>query len=97
MKGYIVMDAEIIDTEAYAEFSKKAPAAVAANGGRTLARTDNIETVVGDWSPKRLVILEFDSLNAAKGYIDSAEYAALEDVRRRALKINTVVLEGIDF
>ena len=96
MKGYIVMDAEIIDTEAYSEFAKKVPAAVAAHGGRILVRTSNIEAVQGAWVPKRFVILEFDSLEAARGYIGSAEYAALDDVRRRATRANIVVVEGHD-
>lgn len=42
--------------------------------------------------PKRFVILEFDSLNAARDYISSAEYAALDDVRRRATKANIVIV-----
>ena len=96
MKGYLVMDAEIIDTEAYSEFARQVPAAVAAHGGRILVRTSNVEEVQGDWVPKRFVILEFDSLNAARGYIRSAEYAALDDVRRRATRANIVIAEGLD-
>ncbi len=96
MKGYLVMDAEIIDAEAYAEFAEKVPAAIAAHGGRLLVRTSDLEAVQGDWLPKRLVILEFDSLKAAKGYIASAEYADLEDVRRRATRADIVVVGGID-
>ena len=42
MKGYVVMDAEIIDIEAYAEFAKQVPPAVAAHGGRILVRTSNV-------------------------------------------------------
>ena len=42
-------------------------------------RTSNIEAVQGDWALKRLVILEFDSLETAKGYISSADYAAIDD------------------
>ena len=96
MKGYVVMDAEIIDTEAYSEFAKHVPAAVAAHGGRILVRTSDIEVIQGDWVPKRFVILEFDNLTAAKGYIGSAEYAALNDLRRRATKANIVVVEELD-
>lgn len=95
MKGYVIMDAEIIDTEAYAEFAEKVPAAIAGHGGRLLARTSDVEVIQGDWSPKRIVVLEFDSLMAAKGYLCSAEYAALDDVRRRATKADIVVVEGL--
>ena len=94
MKGYVVMDAEIIDSEAYSEFAKHVPAAVAAHGGRILVRTSDIEAIQGDWVPKRFVILEFDSLRAAKGYLGSDEYVALDDLRRRATKANIVVVEG---
>ena len=96
MKGYLVMDAEIIDTEAYSEFAKKVPAAVAAHGGRILVRTSNIEAVQGDWVPKRFVILEFDTLEAAKGFVGSADYRALDDLRQRAANSRTVVVEGSD-
>ena len=96
MKGYVVMDAEIINTEAYSEFAEKSAAAIAVHGGRLLARTSNIEVIQGDWVPKRFVILEFDSLESAKGYVDSAEYAALDAFRRRATRANIVILEGYD-
>lgn len=96
MKGYVLMDAEVIDSEAYSEFAGKSSAAIAAHGGRLLVRTSDIEVVQGDWAPKRLVVLEFDSLEAAKGYLGSAEYAALDDVRRRATRAEIVVVEGLD-
>ena len=95
MKGYVLMDAEIIDAEAYSEFAGKVPAAIAAHGGRLLVRTSDVEVVQGGWEPKRLVILEFDSLEAAKGYLGSAEYAALDDIRRRATRAEIVVVEGL--
>ena len=58
MNGHVLMDAEIIDTEAYAEFARKSPEAIAAHGGRVLVRTSDIEAVQGDWEPKRLAVLE---------------------------------------
>ena len=96
MKGYVVIDAEIIDAEAYTDFAEKSSAAIAAHGGRVLARTSNVEAIQGDWTPKRFVIVEFDSPDAAKGYINSSEYAALNDLRQRATKANIVVVEGSD-
>ena len=96
MKGYVVMDAEIIDTEAYSEFAEKSSAAIAANGGRLLARTSDVDVIQGDWIPKRFVVLEFDSLEAARGYMDSAEYQALDDLRRRATRADIVIFEGLD-
>ncbi len=96
MKGYVIMDAEIIDTEAYSEFAEKSPQAIAAHGGRLLARTSDVDVIQGNWVPKRFVIVEFDSLEAAKGYMESVEYEDLDDLRRRATRANIVVFEGVD-
>lgn len=96
MKGYVIMDAEIIDAEAYTEFAEKSPAAIAAHGGHLLARTSDVDVIQGDWVPKRFVIVEFDSLEAAKGYMESVEYEALDELRKRATRANIVIFEGID-
>ena len=94
MKGYVIVDTEIADPAAYAEFLERVPAIVESHGGRFLVRTINAEPVEGGWAPRRLVIIEFDSLAAAKGYIESAEYAALNDLRLRATSSRSVVAEG---
>ena len=88
MKGNVLMDAEIIDTEAYAEFARKSPEAVAAHGGRVLVRTSDIEAIQGDWMPKRLVVLE-DNLERRRG-TSLGRVRALDDLRRRATKASLV-------
>ena len=92
MKGYIVVNTEIIDSEAYSEFLEKISAVVAAGGGRYLVRTDNAEAVEGDWS-KRLVIIEFDNLEAARGFITSSEFTSLDSLRQRAAKSRVAIVE----
>ena len=96
MKSYVVIDTEVIDPEAYSEFVDNVLPAIAAHGGRFLVRTSNAEAIEGDWAPKRLVILEFDDLEAARGFIDSAEYGAIDGVRRRGTRSRIVVAEGYD-
>lgn len=96
MKGYVVIDTEIINSEAYAEFVEKIPAAVAASGGRFLVRTNNAEAFDGGWEPKRFVIIEFESFEAAKGFVGSDEYTALDNIRRQAAKSRIIVVEEYD-
>ena len=96
MKGYVIIDTETIDPEANAQYIDKVLPVFAAHGGRFLVRTSDVDRVQGDWAPKRLVVVEFDSLEAAKGFINSAEYSVLDDLRRRAAKSKTVVVEGSD-
>lgn len=95
MKGYVVVNTEVIDSEAYAEFLEKVPAAIAAGGGRYLVRTDSAEAVQGDWS-KRLVIIEFDNIEAAKGFLTSSEFTALDSLRERAAKSRVAIVEEYD-
>ena len=96
MKGYVVIDTEAIDSEANEQYIEKVLPVIAAHGGRFLVRTGEAESVHGDWAPKRLVILEFDSLEVARGFVRSPEYTALDDLRRRAAKGRTVVAEGFN-
>jgi uncharacterized protein (DUF1330 family) len=65
----------------YEEYKKLAPSAVAAYGGKYLARGGKTETLEGDWSPKRLVILEFENTARAKGWLNSPEYRAARQLR----------------
>ena len=55
------------------------------------------ETVVleGDWSPSRLVILEFESLEKAKAWYDSPEYRAAREVRKGTGQFRMVVTKGL--
>jgi uncharacterized protein (DUF1330 family) len=67
---------------------------VAAHGGRFIARGGTQETLEGDWAPKRLVIIEFPDLDAARGWHESDDYAPLRELRRSASVTNIVVVDG---
>ncbi|MCY3656717.1 MAG: DUF1330 domain-containing protein [Chloroflexi bacterium] len=94
MKGYFVIDANIFDRELFAELAPKIADAMEAHGGRFVARGGAIEVTAGNWRPDRLVIMEFDSFEAAKGFAHSHEHHALDDQRARCMTSNTLVLEG---
>ena len=96
MKGCVLIDTEAINPEANAQYIKKILPVMAAHGRRFLVRTSDIDVVQGDWAPKRLVVMEFDSLEAARGFIGSGEYSALDDLHQRAAKSRAVVVEGSD-
>lgn len=49
----------------------------------------------GDWTPKRLVLLEFPSLEQAHRFYDSPEYAPLLALRKKATRSKLLFLEGI--
>lgn len=96
MSAYIIMDVEVNDSGRYEEYKNIAPAAVAAYGGRYLARGGKTEILEGYWEPKRLVILEFDSIAQAKAWLNSPEYSPARRLRHQASRSNMVVIEGVE-
>ncbi|HEX6084353.1 MAG TPA: DUF1330 domain-containing protein [Thermoanaerobaculia bacterium] len=94
MTGLIIVDIEVTDPALYEEYKRLASAAIAAHGGRYLVRGGRSEVLDGDWTPRRLVVLEFDSVEKAKAWRASPEYAEAKKVRERCARANMIVVEG---
>jgi uncharacterized protein (DUF1330 family) len=95
MPAYVVIDIEVHDAATYERYKQLAPPAIAAYGGRYLARGGETAVLEGNWQPKRLVILQFDSVARAKEWIDSPEYAEARALRQSCSTGNMVVVEGL--
>jgi uncharacterized protein (DUF1330 family) len=94
MSAYVILDIEVSDPVGYEDYKKLAPAAVELYGGRYVARGGITETLEGDWTPSRLVILEFASVEQARAWLNSPEYAPALAMRHKYAKSRTVVIEG---
>jgi uncharacterized protein (DUF1330 family) len=94
MNAYVIVDIDVHDPTTYEEYRRIAPPSIAAYGGRYLSRAGHTEVLEGEWVPKRLVVLEFPSLERAKSWIDSTEYRDARAMRHRAARTNMVVIEG---
>jgi uncharacterized protein (DUF1330 family) len=95
MTAYVIMDIEVTDPEGYKEYVKLAPPVAILYGGKHLTRGGANETLEGDWQAKRLVILEFPSVEQAKAWLNSPEYAPARALRNKYTRTNMVVVEGI--
>ena len=94
MSAYVIVDITVTDPVGYEEYKKLAPPAVAAYGGKYLARGGQVQTLEGDWAPTRLVILEFESAERAKQWLESPEYSAGRQLRHRTATSTMIVVEG---
>jgi uncharacterized protein (DUF1330 family) len=54
-----------------------------------------VEVREGDWSPSRLVVLEFPSVERARAWWDSPEYAPAKAVRQSCADTQLVIAEGM--
>lgn len=95
MAGYIIADVQITDREAYEQYKAAVPATLAAYGGKFLVRGGRAETLEGNWEPNRIVILEFESVEKAKAWWSSQEYAAPKQLRQSASLTKMILVEGI--
>lgn len=95
MAAFVINDMEITDPLLFEEYKKLSPATVAQYGGRFVVRGDRTETLEGEWSPARLVILEFASVAQANAWLNSPEYAAAKRLRHASAKSNLIVVEGV--
>jgi len=95
MSAYVIVDITVTDPQSYEEYKRLAPAAVALYGGKYLARGGNCETLEGDWQPQRLVILEFENMEKAKAWLNSAEYQPALALWHRYARSKMVVVEGV--
>jgi len=96
MTAYLVADIEVTDPDAYAEYRRTVGASIAAFGGRFLARGGRTETLEGTWLPKRLVIVEFPSMERLQAWYASPEYAPALALRQRASVSSLVMTEGVE-
>ena len=96
MSAYVIADITVNDQERYEDYKKLAPPAIAAFGGKYLARGGNSEKLEGSWEPDRVVILEFESIERAKKWLDSQEYQTARALRHKTASSNMIVVEAMN-
>ena len=95
MAAYVVVQVDVHDQSMYDEYRKLVPPTIEKYGGRIIVRGGKTETLEGTWSPQRLVILEFDSVDKAKQWWASPEYAEAKRLRQKAARTELLVAEGV--
>jgi len=95
MPAYVIAETDVHDPEGYERYRAAVPEIIAAFGGRVIARGGDLAVLEGDWHPKRLVLLEFDDLEAARRWYKSPEYQDAKRLRDGAASLNVVAVEGL--
>jgi uncharacterized protein (DUF1330 family) len=95
MPAYVIAHIDVTDPVRYAEYIKMSPVSIQKFGGRFIARGGKAESLEGSWQPKRLVLLEFPSLEAAKQWYASDDYAPAKALRQATSTGDLVVIDGV--
>lgn len=95
-KGYAIFTEVIQDRARYDGYVQKALPTVMQNGGRAIIVADNAEVIEGEWHGSRVVVLEFDSVEAARNWYDSSEYQSVIGERHASTEANAVIVSGFE-
>jgi uncharacterized protein (DUF1330 family) len=93
-KGYVIAEITVTDPEAYKAYVAAVGPVVAHFGGEYRVRGGQVFALEGEAPTGRVVVIEFDSLAAARAFEDSAGYAAVAPLRRKAATSRIFIVEG---
>ena len=93
-KGYVILTEAIKDPEAMKAYAKAAMPAMAQGGCRILAADRGPQILEGDWHGNQTVVLEFDTVEAARAWYESEAYQAAAKLRQAAADCNGVIIAG---
>jgi uncharacterized protein (DUF1330 family) len=93
--AFVIVETDITDAEQYATYQAVGPGVVAAAGGRIAVRGGEQVVLEGDWTPTRLVVMEFENLEAAKRWYASPENQEAKKLREGAASLKMVAVEGV--
>ena len=82
MSAYLIANVEVKNTEKFRDYLEATPSIIKKYGGIFLVRGGDFEIYEGNWNPKRLVLVEFESMQKARQFYNSPEYTAIKDLRQ---------------
>ena len=96
MTAYLLGRVEITDQDRYKEYMKKTPEAIEKYGGKFIVRGGDVVTLEGPEETRRLVLIEFPSLEKAKEFYYSPEYQEAKKLRAGAASGQFLAIDGVD-
>ena len=95
MLAYVLVEIEVTNPEGYKGYTAVVGESIRKYGGRFLTRGGAVHPLEGEWPARRRVLLEFPSVEAARTWWDSPEYAKPKEMRRANSQGRLILLEGI--
>lgn len=96
MAGYMIAFIDIHDPEAYSKYTAKTPGIIEKFGGKFVVRNGEKTTPEGPKETRRMVVVEFDSLDAAHKFYYSDEYQDALKLRQAASVGQVILVDGFD-
>jgi len=94
MAAYVIVEIDIFDPAGFGEYRKAVVPLVQKYGGKYIAADDQVESLEGGWSPKRIVMIEFPSTKHAKEWLNCEEYREPCKIRKRTATTKMILVNG---
>jgi uncharacterized protein (DUF1330 family) len=92
---YVISEIEILDETAAKSYMKLAEYSITKYEGRYLVRGANAEVMEGEPSKRKVVIVEFPSMERAHEWYESPAYAKALQFRNQALNRQLTFVDGV--
>lgn len=94
MKAYLVLDLSVTDFASFKTYIAEIPAFIAKHSGRYIVRGVQPTTIEGDWTPERLVIIEFPEREKAEAFLDDPDIQDLFELRHATTTSRLLLVDG---
>ena len=94
MPAYVIARVNVTDPEQYAKYKLLTPDAVDAHGGSFIVRGGDHEVLEGAADDRRIVVLQFPSMEDARAFYNSPQYSAARQVRDGAAEMEMTLVDG---
>ncbi|MBN2180664.1 MAG: DUF1330 domain-containing protein [Sedimentisphaerales bacterium] len=95
MAAYVIARVEVTDRQQYKKYLELTPATIAKYSGRFIARGGKTISLEGPEESRRVVILEFPSLERAEQWYHSDEYQSARKQRIGAAEADFLAIDGV--
>lgn len=96
MAAYLIAQVDVQDVDIYKRYAARTPEIVAKHGGRILARGGATETLEGHAGERRVIVIEFPTMKAARRFYDSPEYQEARRIRTPISEAQILVVQGVE-
>ena len=94
MPAYLIADITVHDPVRYREYVENVPELIRKHGGVYRVRGGDLDVLEGDWSPSRLIVLEFPDREAALAFHNDPAYEPFRNLRQSITDSNLLVVDG---
>ncbi len=95
MPAYIIADVDVSDPKGFETYRQLVAPTITVAGGAYKVRGGTFEVLEGSYQPKRLIVLEFASMAAARAWYESDAYAPIKAIRQKTAATNVILVEGL--